>query len=88
MFNIKVDSITPHGRNPINFTESADNVMRKDSKKSQIRAITAVSHEKDNPNKFDHFFDNVQGDIDFEWSDKLKNMEMKDIFDIDLVNIP
>ena len=39
-------------------------------------------------NKFDDFFDNVQGEIDFEWSDKLKNMEMKDIFDIDLVNIP
>jgi hypothetical protein len=53
--------------------------------KIPIRAITAVSHEE---LKFDHFFDNVQGEVDFEWSDKFRNMEMKDIFDIDLVNIP
>ena len=70
---------------PINFTESANQLLSRHRDKE--RAITSVSNAE--------WFDKVDGEMlqDFEWSDakiseKLKGMEMKDIFDIDLVNIP
>ena len=59
-----------------------------DSPQNLKRAFTAVNNEKE---RFDTFFDHgaeVDIGMDFEWSGKLKNMEMKDIFDIDIGKIP